>query len=168
MMVHYRFGRLRTVFSLSDIRQEDGIESDEDDTSDNAGEDGGGGSGRGSGSADGSSRAKSTAASGSSGSSRGTSAGMPMPAEVEAAVKREIESATGSRLAQVNFSTKNNFCVHGIQQLLPPTAPQKAKCVGIACVLSFAGGNPSRCRSWCTIGYRFLGHDACGLNKPLH
>ena len=83
-------------------RQEDSIESDDDNASDNAGE--GSGSGGGSG---GSSRPKSTGTLASSGSSRGTSSGLLMPADVEEAVKREIETATGSRLAQVGFPKKN-------------------------------------------------------------
>eukprot|EP00903_Cladosiphon_okamuranus_P009886 g9390.t1 len=81
----------------ANLMQEDNIESDEDSACDKVGEDGGGGVG---GSA-GSNRPKSTGTLGSTGSSRGTSAGMLVPADVEEAVKREIESATGSRLAQV-------------------------------------------------------------------
>eukprot|EP00752_Nemacystus_decipiens_P014984 g13342.t1 len=85
------------------LMQEDSVESDDDNASDNAGEDSGSGGGSGSGcdSAGGSSRPKSTGTFPSSGSSRGTSSGVLVPADLEEAVKREIESATGSRLAQV-------------------------------------------------------------------
>lgn len=84
------------------------MDFDEDNASDNAGEHGGSGS-RGGGSSAGGRRPKSTGTFGSSGSSRGTSAGMVGPAEVEEAVKREIESATGSRLAQVGLVLLDYF-----------------------------------------------------------
>lgn len=83
-------------------RQEDGVDTDGDTASDNDGGEGSGGGGGGGDSTRGS-RPKSTGTLDSSGSSRETSPGIIVAVDVEEAVKREIESATGSRLAQVGY-----------------------------------------------------------------
>jgi len=91
-------------FRPSKTHQEGNLDSEDDDTSENAADDAGGSrSGGGTSSSSGTgSRPKSTGTLGSAGgSSRGTTAGTLLPADVEETVKREIESATGSRLAQV-------------------------------------------------------------------
>lgn len=102
-----RHTRLPFMISNPSLPHQDvDLDSEDENAGDDAGEDAGGNEGGGGGGGNSSSgtgsRPKSTGTLASAGgSSRGTTAGTLLPADVEETVKREIESATASRLAQV-------------------------------------------------------------------